>query len=44
LRRRPFLGWCWTASALLLPVPLLFPAPFLDNVVLPFFAALGGQG
>jgi D-alanyl-lipoteichoic acid acyltransferase DltB (MBOAT superfamily) len=44
LRRGAFVGWCWTASALLLPVPLLFPAPFLDNVILPFFAALGGQG
>jgi hypothetical protein len=44
LRGRPVLGWCWTASVLLLPVPLLFPAPFLDNVVLPFFSALGEQG
>src|SRR5262249_7986514 len=38
LRTRPVFGWCWTMAALLLPVPLLFPAPFIDDVVLPFFA------
>jgi hypothetical protein len=41
LRRYPILGWIWTVTVVLGPAPLLFPAPFLDHVVLPFLAALG---
>jgi alginate O-acetyltransferase complex protein AlgI len=41
LRRRPALGRLWTLLAVLGPAPLLFPPPFLHNVVLPFLAALG---
>lgn len=41
LRRRPVLGRIWTTIALLVPAPLLFHAPFLERVVLPFMRALG---
>lgn len=44
LRDKPLFGWCWTAAALLVPLPLLFPPAFLDDVVLPFFAMLSGEG
>jgi alginate O-acetyltransferase complex protein AlgI len=42
LRHHRFCAWLWTASAVLIPLPLLFPAAFLQNVVLPFLTALGG--
>lgn len=40
-RRLPALGWSWTALSVLIPVPLLFPMPFLVRVVLPFLGWLG---
>jgi alginate O-acetyltransferase complex protein AlgI len=42
LRQRPWCARLGTAVAVLVPVPLLFHPPFLQNVVLPFLAALGG--
>lgn len=44
LRRRPALGHIWTWVAILAPAPLLFHAPFLDRVVLPFLHAIGAGG
>jgi alginate O-acetyltransferase complex protein AlgI len=38
---RGWRGWIFTAIALLLPAPLLFHAPFRDDVVIPFMRALG---
>jgi hypothetical protein len=40
LRRCPFLGWLWTALVVLLPVPLLFPPVFLQEVIIPFLEVL----
>lgn len=36
-----FRGWLFTLLAVLAPAPLLFHAPFLLNVVLPFLRAIG---
>jgi hypothetical protein len=43
---RGIVGWMFTLAVLLLPAPLLFHQPFLENVVLPFLDAIGsiGQG
>ena len=38
---RGWRGWLFACAALVLPVGLLFHAPFLRNVVLPFLQALG---
>jgi alginate O-acetyltransferase complex protein AlgI len=38
---RGFVGWMFTAMVLLLPAPLLFHPPFVHQVVLSFFDALG---
>lgn len=32
-----FKGWFWTALCTLVPVPLLFHAPFVHRVIVPFF-------
>jgi alginate O-acetyltransferase complex protein AlgI len=42
MRDRPVYAWLRTATGVLGPLPLLFHRPFLQNVVLPFLAALGG--
>jgi D-alanyl-lipoteichoic acid acyltransferase DltB (MBOAT superfamily) len=42
MRNRPMCAWLWTAAGVLGPMPLLFHRPFLERVVLPFLAALGG--
>jgi hypothetical protein len=35
-------GWLFTAALTVLPVSLLFPEPFVVNVIAPFLRALGG--
>jgi alginate O-acetyltransferase complex protein AlgI len=42
VRQRRFGARLWTAAVVLAPLPLLFPLAFLQNVVLPLMAALGG--
>lgn len=39
--RRGRQGWLFTMSLLLLPLPLLFPPPFLTNIVVPMLRAMG---
>jgi alginate O-acetyltransferase complex protein AlgI len=44
LQRRPWLGRLWTAAVVLGPVPLLFPAGFCEQVMVPTLADLGVPG
>jgi hypothetical protein len=39
---RGMTGFVFTAAALVLPLPLLFHAAFIQNVMIPFLQALGG--
>jgi alginate O-acetyltransferase complex protein AlgI len=39
--RRGLMGMAFGATVVLAPVPLLFPAPFIERVILPTIAALG---
>jgi membrane bound O-acyltransferase family protein len=41
LRRRPVFGHIWTWIVVVAPAPLLFHAPFLRHIVLPFLATVG---
>ena len=38
---RGLTGWLFTAAVLVLPLPLLLHAPFVQRIAMPFFASLG---
>ena len=42
IRRRTFLSRIYAYAFTLLPAPLLFPSPFIHNVILPFLKSIGG--
>jgi len=41
MRRRVWIGRVWTATWVILPLPLLVNAMFVQNVLVPFFTAMG---
>jgi alginate O-acetyltransferase complex protein AlgI len=44
LKGRPWLGWAWTASVVLGPLPLLFHEDFRERVLVPILSGMGVPG